>query len=168
VIPALAFVLVYLPMAAEARLSAIHERALRRAGALEPRGDVYRAMQVWYPAAFLVMLLEGVLRAVALDALVVSGAAIFLLAKLVKYWAIATLGDRWTFRVLVPPGSVRTVAGPYRRMRHPNYVAVAGELVGVALAMHARYSGPVATTAFVCLMLRRVSIEERALAGERE
>ena len=162
---ALAFAGVFVPMLLEARLSARHERTLRGAGAVEPRGDVYRAMQIWYPASFLAMLLEGMLRAVTLDALMIGGAAVFVVAKVLKYWAIATLGDRWVFRVLVPPGSIRIVAGPYRWMRHPNYVAVAGELLGVALAMHARYSGPVVTTAFIGLMLRRVAIEERALSS---
>ena len=43
----------------------------------------------------------------------------------------------WTFRVLVPPGSARTLRGPYRLLRHPNYVAVVGELAGFALLARA-------------------------------
>ena len=66
---------------------------------------------------------------------------VFALAKGLKYWAIATLGDRWTFRVLVPPRSTRVAAGPYRFLRHPNYVGVAGELAGMALMAQAPIAG---------------------------
>jgi methyltransferase len=91
---------------------------------------------------------------------------VWLAAKALKYWAIASLGPRWTFRVLVPPGSRRTVRGPYGWISHPNYLAVALELIGAAVAMDARVSGPLAVAAFGWLMLRRVQIEEKALAGQ--
>ena len=155
-------------MLLEARLSAAHERTLRLAGAREPRRDVYRLMQAVYPASFLAMTAEGLARRIAVDAFVVCGLSVYVLAKALKYWAIATLGDRWTFRVLVPPNSARTLSGPYRLLRHPNYVAVAGELAGVGLAMHAWYSAPFALALFVVLMLRRVWVEERALAAVEE
>jgi len=103
VIPALALLFVFVPMVFEARVSVAHERALRIAGAHEPRGDVYALMQVLYPASFLSMIAEGVMRAVPLDGFVASGAIVYFAAKALKYWAIATLGPRWTFRVLVPP-----------------------------------------------------------------
>jgi methyltransferase len=152
-------------MAIEAVVAARHDRALRALGAVEPAGDVYRAMQVAYPGAFLAMLAEGVWRGAGTDILWIVGTSVFVAAKALKYWAIASLGARWTFRVLVPPGSQRTVRGPYRWMSHPNYVAVALELAAVAIAMHARVSGPIGVAGFVFLMWRRVRIEEKALAG---
>jgi methyltransferase len=162
-IPILGLLLVYVPMLIEARLSAAHDHRLRASGAVEPPGDVYRAMQIAYPATFVAMIAEGVLRHVTLDGAVVVGAALFMAAKILKYWAIVSLGDRWTFRVLVPPQSSRTVRGPYRWLRHPNYLAVAGELGGTAIAMHAIVTGIPAVTAFIALMLKRIRIEEDAL-----
>jgi len=153
-------------MAMEAAVAARHERALRALGAIEPAGDVYRVMQVAYPAAFLAMLAEGAWRGVRVDHVASAGAWLFVLAKAIKYWAIATLGGRWTFRVLVPSGSRRTVTGPYRWIAHPNYLAVALELLGIALAMHARITGPIAVAGFGYLMLRRIRIEENALGGK--
>lgn len=160
--------LVFGPMLAEAWLSRVHEDALRGAGAVEPSGDVYRAMQVAYPAAFAAMIVEGAWRGAAADVFVAAGLLVWLAAKLLKYWAIAALGVRWTFRVLVPARSVRRTAGPYRWLRHPNYVAVAGELIGVALAMHAPVSGIPAVAGFTWLMSRRVRIEEDALQSAAE
>jgi methyltransferase len=57
------------------------------------------------------------------------------------------------------------VKGPYRWIAHPNYIAVALELTGVALALRARVTGPLAVALFSLLMFRRVQVEEKALAG---
>ena len=160
--PAL-LVLVFAPMLVEARRSARHDRLLRAAGAVEPAGDVYAAMQVAYPLAFLLPIAEAWLRHRSVTLLTVTGFGVFVLAKALKYWAIATLGQRWTFRVLVPPASERTIAGPYRVLRHPNYVAVFGELVAIALMAQAPISGPLAIAGFTALMLMRIRVEERAL-----
>ena len=164
IVPAAALV-VFVPMVIEAVVSARHDRALRALGAVEPSGDVYRAMQVAYPAAFLVLIAEGAWRGAGPGLVATAGAGVFLAAKALKYWAIASLGTRWTFRVLVPPGSPRISRGPYRWLAHPNYIAVALELTGAALAMRARVAGPVAVLLFSLLMFRRIQIEEKALAG---
>lgn len=151
------------PMLLEARRSARNERALRALGAREPAGDVYPLMQVAYPACFLAMIAEGWLRAAEPDAVFSAGLVVFLSAKALKYWAIGTLGSRWTFRVLVPPRSTRIMGGPYRWLRHPNYAAVAGELAGLGLMAHALVAGPLSLALFGLLMLLRIRVEERAL-----
>ena len=160
--PAL-FILAFVPMVLEARVSRRHTDALLAAGAVEPPGDVYRVMQIAYPAAFLAMAIESWRRPVTVDVLLLAGVSVFVLAKGLKYWAIASLGPRWSFRVLVPPRSVPTTAGPYRIMRHPNYVAVIGELAGMALMAQARVTGVVAVLGFGLLILRRIRVEEAAL-----
>ena len=121
-------------------------------------------MQVAYPGAFLAMIAEGVH---ARGAPVVAhrrGAALFCrAAKALKWWAILSLGPAWTFRVIVVPGADARPSGPYRFCAIPNYVAVVGELVGVALMTGARVTGPVATCVFALLMLKRIAVENRAL-----
>jgi methyltransferase len=69
--------------------------------------------------------------------------------------------------VLVPPGSERTLRGPYRLLRHPNYLAVAGELAGFALLAQAFVAGPIAVALFVLLLVARIRVEERALGLRR-
>lgn len=159
----LLFTLAFIPMIAEAVRSSANERALRAAGAVEPRGDVYAVMQLAYPGCFLAMTVEAWWRSRALTPVVIAGMLIFILAKALKYWCIATLGSRWTFRVLVPPGSRRTLKGPYRVLRHPNYLAVAGELIGFAALAQAPIAGTVAVALFAALLLARIRVEERAL-----
>ncbi|HXG56212.1 MAG TPA: isoprenylcysteine carboxylmethyltransferase family protein [Vicinamibacterales bacterium] len=158
--------LVFVPMIFEARLSARHDAVLRERGAVEPAGDVFRAMQLCYPGAFLAMMAEGFLRDQHPDQAGAVGLLVFASAKALKYWAMATLRERWTFRVLVPPGSARVVGGPYRVIRHPNYVAVLGELAGVALMAHAWIAGPAGTALFAALLWLRIRVEERALGIE--
>ena len=150
-------------MLGEAVLSRRNERWLRAQGAVEPPGDVYRAMQMVYPGAFVVMAIEGAIAGSAPGATTLAGAALFVAAKALKFWAIASLGPRWSFRVLVPPGATSVTHGPYTWLRHPNYVAVMGELAGMALLVGARISGPLATMAFGLLIWLRIRVENRAL-----
>ena len=150
-------------MLLEARRSRINERALRAAGAFEPPGDVYALMQVVYPACFLAMIVEAWFAGAAPPRSLPLGATVFAAGKALKYWAIHTLGPRWTFRVLVPPSSSRILAGPYRFLRHPNYIGVAGELLGFALFAGAPATGTAALLMFGALMLARIRVEERAL-----
>lgn len=150
-------------MAGEALLSAYNASLLRARGAVEPPDDVYRTMQWAYPVAFVTMAIEGALGAPAPAAVLAAGLVVFGLAKALKAWAIATLGSRWSFRVLVPPGEPPIVAGPYRVLDHPNYVAVVGEILGAALIVGAPISGAVSVVGFGWLMWRRVQIEDRAL-----
>jgi methyltransferase len=157
------FVAVFAFMLVEARRAAANERAQRARGGVEPPGDVYALMQVMYPASFLVMLAEGAWRGGAPRPIVIAGAAIFAAAKAIKWWAIRSLGPFWTFRVIVVPGSRRIISGPYRFVPHPNYVAVVGEFIAVAMMTGAVVSGPLALIAFAALLLKRIAVEERAL-----
>lgn len=167
-LPLLLLAVAFIPMLIEARIAARHDRALRAMGATEPAHDVYAWMQVVYPACFLAMAAEAWWRGAAADTLSGVGLLVFMLAKGLKYWAIATLGVRWTFRVLVPPGSSRITTGPYRVLTHPNYVAVLGELTGMALMAHAPIAGVAAMTGFGLLIYARIRVEERALGLRAE
>ena len=173
---ALLLIVVFVPMLVEARRAARNERAQRARGGIEPPGDVYSVMRVAYPAAFLVMIGEGYWRhaqmvpAVADLGVAILGFALFVSAKALKWWAIIALGPSWTFRVVVVPGAPRVAGGPYAYLQHPNYVAVISELAAVALMSGARVSGPLATLAFGVLIMKRISVEEKALhqaQGER-
>lgn len=150
-------------MAIEARRAALNERAQRERGGIEPAGDVYNLMRIAYPLAFGAMFVEGMAREWPAPTVVAAGAAIFAVAKALKWWAIMTLGPRWTFRVIVVPGVALVRRGPYRFFRHPNYVGVVGELVGTAVVTGASVAGPVATVLFGALILKRIAVEERAL-----
>ena len=158
-----ALLAVLVMMLAELKRSRANERALRQRGAIEPPGDVYRAMAIVYPAIFIVMAMEGVATGPAPDPALIAGFITFTAAKLLKLWAISALGPRWSYRVLVLRDVPLVTRGPYARMRHPNYVAVFGEIAGFALIVGARISGVISLLVFAALVRKRIAVEEKAL-----
>ena len=95
--------------------------------------------------------------------MVLAGAAVFLAAKALKWWAIHSLGRAWTFRVIVLPGGRLVSRGPYRWLRHPNYIAVMGELAAVAVMTGARWTGVGRRGDVRHPSFKRIAVEERAL-----
>ncbi|MGV8977774.1 MAG: isoprenylcysteine carboxyl methyltransferase family protein [Cellulomonas sp.] len=87
-----------------------------------------------------------------------------LASQVLRWWCIATLGPRWNTRVIIVPGLPLVSSGPYRWLRHPNYVAVV--LEGIALPLvHSAWVTAVVFTVLDALLLARFRIpaEERAL-----
>jgi methyltransferase len=163
VVPGLTLIAVLAIMLVELRISQANERVLRRHGAVDVHDGVYGAMRWAYPGAFVAMAIEGMVRGGSSPPVMWAGLAVFLAAKALKAWAIASLGRRWTYRVLRLPDAPLVTHGPYALIRHPNYLGVIGELVGVAMLTGAGVSGPLATLVFAELVRRRIGAEERAL-----
>ena len=59
---------------------------------------------------------------------------VFLVLQGLRVWVIASLGERWTTRIIILPGTPLVRRGPYRFLSHPNYVVVAGEIAVLPLA----------------------------------
>lgn len=150
-------------LAVEAVIAARHDVRLRARGGFEAPDDVYALMRIAYPGAFLAMAIEGLLSGPAPPRLLAAGLVVFGAAKALKYWAMAALGERWSFRVIVLPEVPLVTSGPYRWLRHPNYVGVCGELLGAALLLRAPVAGVASLAAFGLLLARRIAVEEREL-----
>jgi methyltransferase len=88
-------------------------------------------------------------------------------AEAMRLWTIATLGRRWTLRVVRLDGEPLVTGGPYRWLRHPNYVAVAAEVVLLPLAFGAWRSALVGLGLYLFGLSFRLPAEERALAPAR-
>ena len=80
-----------------------------------------------------------------------------------RYWAIGTLGERWNTRVIVVPGLQAVSGGPYRFVRHPNYLAVVLELFAIPMMHGAWITAAVFGLANLVLLKVRIDCEERAL-----
>ncbi|MDE3155750.1 MAG: hypothetical protein KGN76_11645 [Acidobacteriota bacterium] len=161
--PTVVTLAIFMLMIVEASLAGRHDRRLLARGGVEARGDVYGAMRIAYPACFLAMAIEGAVTTPPAGWWLPAGIVVFAAAKGLKYWAMATLGERWSFRVIVLPGVPLVKVGPYRWLRHPNYVGVMGELAGAALLLHAPRTGAASLVVFGALLVRRIRVEERAL-----
>jgi methyltransferase len=90
--------------------------------------------------------------------------AVFILLQAGRLWVIASLGRRWTTRIIVLPGASPVARGPYRWLRHPNYVVVALEIAVVPLAVGLPLFALMFSAANAALLAYRIGVENRALA----
>ena len=148
----------------ELSLSRRNARLAFAEGAIEVGQGHYRVMTVLHTAFLLACGFEvvAVPRAFPgmLGWLALAGA---LAAQALRYWAISTLGVRWNTRIIVRPELAPVTSGPYRLVRHPNYVAVGLELVAVPLIHGAYWTALCFTLANALLLRVRIRMEERAL-----
>ena len=148
----------------ELRLSLRHQRALALRGAQKRRDPQY---------AWMVALHAGVLVGAALEVILLHrpfiaslafpALLLFLLASLLRWWVIRTLGIHWNTEV-VDSGSLGVITdGPFRWIRHPNYLGVFVELIALPLVHTAWITAAVATAANVFVLRNRLRVEERLL-----
>lgn len=94
--------------------------------------------------------------------------AIFVLLQAARVWTIASLGGRWTTRVMVLPGAAPVARGPYRFLRHPNYAIVVLEIAVVPLALDLPAIAALFSLGNAALLAWRIRVENRALAWAME
>lgn len=93
-------------------------------------------------------------------------ATLFLLAQLLRLWCMRSLGRHWNTRIWVIPGQEPVIRGPYRYIRHPNYLAVIAEILTLPLALGAFWTGVVVSLLNMMVLFGvRIPAEERALAA---
>lgn len=88
----------------------------------------------------------------------------FLLVQVIRYWVIFSLGARWTTRVIVVPGAALVTRGPYRWLRHPNYLVVFAEIALLPLVFGAWEIALGFSAVNAVILLYRIRIEEAALS----
>ncbi|MEU0274996.1 isoprenylcysteine carboxyl methyltransferase family protein [Streptomyces sp. NPDC006307] len=91
--------------------------------------------------------------------------AVVVAAQALRWWCVYTLGPRWNTRVLVVPGLPLVSGGPYRWLRHPNYVAVVVEGLALPLVHGAWVTAALFTVANGVLLSVRIRCEEAALGS---
>ena len=84
-----------------------------------------------------------------------------------RVWVLTTLGPRWTTRIILMPEKPLVVAGPFKYLRHPNYLVVALEIFALPFAFGLVWFGLIAGTINLFILAHRISIEERALSPQR-
>jgi methyltransferase len=92
-----------------------------------------------------------------------SGFGLFLAGELLRVWCIASLGPSWNARARVDPGLAVVTHGPYHYLRHPNYLGVLLELVGLPLMGGAWWTLALLFLPHLIVLLRRIQGEDRLL-----
>ncbi|HEX5566804.1 MAG TPA: isoprenylcysteine carboxyl methyltransferase family protein [Streptomyces sp.] len=90
---------------------------------------------------------------------------VVLASQALRWWCVGALGPRWNTRVIVVPGLPAVASGPYRWLRHPNYVAVVAEGVALPLVHGAWVTAAVFTVLNAALLTVRIRCENAALSS---
>jgi methyltransferase len=139
-------------------------RALLEAGGVEAGGGHYPLIVALHAAW-----LGAILATVPADAPVsVPLLALFVALQGCRAWVLLSLGGFWTTRVITLPGAPLVRRGPYRFLRHPNYVVVVAEIAVLPLAFGAWPVALVFSALNGALLAWRISVEDQALAPRRQ
>lgn len=136
----------------------------RARGGVETGLGHYPFMVVLHTGLLVGALVEAWVRQPEVPAWLAWSMTLLVLAsQALRWWCIATLGRRWNTRVIVVPGMPPVRSGPYRFLRHPNYVAVVVEGFALPLVHGAWITALVFTVANAALLAVRIRVENAAL-----
>jgi methyltransferase len=148
-------------------ISRANARVALASGAFEVGERHYRWMAAMHTAFFFACAAEVLLLDRAFPGVLGFAAlGLVLAAQVLRYAAVCALGKRWNVRIIVWPLAAPVTKGPYRFVRHPNYVAVAVELACVPLVHGAVLTAIVFSIANAVVLAIRIGEEERALGAE--
>jgi methyltransferase len=153
--------LIVLQRLVELVIARINTRNLVAAGGIE-HGTGHYPLMVALHVAWLASLVVFVPADAVLDPLLF---VLFLLLQAGRVWVIASLGRYWTTRVITVPGARLVKRGPYRWLRHPNYLVVVGEIAVVPLIAGAWEIALAFSAANAVLLWHRIRVENAALAA---
>jgi len=158
----LVLVFVTLQRLAELWLARRNTAALRARGAVEVAPGHYPLIVMVHAAWLAALWLAAPWQPLQLGWL-----ALFVVLQLLRVWVLATLGRRWTTRILILPGEPLIEGGPYRYLSHPNYAVVFGEIAVLPLAFGLPWHALVFSLLNAGVLWIRLRAENGALAGLR-
>lgn len=136
-----------------------NETRLRARGAVEYAPEHYPVMVVMH-GAWLIGLWGLALGTVPETGWLI----IFFILQALRIWVLATLGERWTTRIIVLPGEPLVAKGPYRIMSHPNYAVVIGEIFVLPVAFGLLWYAVLFSVLNAIVLTIRIRAESQALS----
>ena len=147
----------------ELRLAKKNEKIVREEGAVEYDNEGYKYIVYMHICFFISLLLEKYLLSRGFNTLSLLFFIIFIITQLLRYWAITSLGKYWNTKILVVPNAELVERGPYKYLRHPNYIAVITEIAVIPLIFSCYITCIIFSILNFLTLLRRIRIEEGAL-----
>ena len=140
-----------------------NEKWMRSQGAYEAGAAHYPIMVAMHIAFFISLLAEVILLARSLSAIWIILLVIFLVAQVARIWCLTSLGKFWNTKIIILPGADVVQKGPYKWVRHPNYVIVTTEVLVLPLLFGAYLTAIIFTLLNVWMLSVRIPAEEKAL-----
>ncbi|WP_163969820.1 isoprenylcysteine carboxyl methyltransferase family protein [Oceanobacillus halotolerans] len=162
------FTIVILQRLMELRIAKRNEQWMKERGALELGAQHYKWFVLVHSIFFLSILLEVMLRNPINASVNYYLLAIFVLTQLLRIWCIQSLGRFWNTKIIVLPKFTPITRGPYKYVKHPNYIIVAIELFIIPLLFGAYITAIIFPILHGLLLTIRIPTEEKALTLLRQ
>ena len=153
----------FLQRMAELALCRRNRRALIARGGREFHPETYPVMVTLHTFFFLSLAWESYPWRVPVDTRTIACLAGLVAVTILRYASIATLGGRWTTRIVIVPGSKIARRGPYRFFRHPNYLVIVLEFLLFPLLLRAPFTLVAFSLANLPVLRQRIRLEEEVL-----
>ncbi len=151
----------------ELSISRRNQRSLAKRGIQKIREPHFRWMVLLHGGVLAAAACEVVLlRRPLIPALAISMGALFALANILRWWVIGTLAEHWNVEVMASSSVGVVTGGPYRWVRHPNYVAVVAELFALPMRHTAWLTALAGGGANLEIVRRRITVEDRILMSD--
>jgi len=150
----------------EVVLSGLHRRTLLARGGREFFPASFQRIALMHGLFIGALALESFPWDIPLDPLSYACLAVLVGLQAGRWWCMVALGENWNVRIIVVPGEGRKRDGPYRWIRHPNYLLVVLEFIVLPLLMRAFVTLVIFSIANLLLLRERIRLEEKALAPE--
>ena len=147
----------------ELRLAAKNRRILFQRGGREFFPESFRMIFLMHLLFMVCLVVESYPWLITFDALTVACLAAVLLLQLVRYWCVLSLKEYWNTKIILVPGDKVVRRGPYRFLRHPNYLVVTLEFLILPLLARAPLTLVIFSIANLFVLRQRITLEEKAL-----
>ncbi|HWZ99595.1 MAG TPA: isoprenylcysteine carboxylmethyltransferase family protein [Candidatus Dormibacteraeota bacterium] len=172
-ISVIAFLALLLAVAAlrivELRISKTHQKQIVADGGSKVTDPKFRWMVLLHTTVLIGAAVEVVfLRRAFIPVLAAISFALFLVANVIRWWVIRTLGEHWNVQIMDSTKLGVVTSGPFRYVRHPNYAAVFLEMFFLPLIHTAWITAVAGSLAHILVLTQRLSTEEKVLFADPE
>jgi len=145
-----------------------NRRRLALRGGREWHPESYPIMVALHALFLLSLAFESYPWRIPLDLRTLGCLAALIPVTVLRYWSIAVLGPFWTTRIVVVPGSRTVRAGPYRILRHPNYLVIVLEFLFFPLLLRAPFTLVAFSVVNLFVLRQRIRLEEGVLRDQTD
>lgn len=157
------FLIVILQRLIELIVAKNNESWMRSKGAYEVGASHYPYMVAMHVAFFIALLVEVDIFSRPVSPLWSVLLTLFIIAQCLRLWCLSSLGKFWNTKIIILPNANVVAKGPYRFLRHPNYVIVTAEILILPLLFSAYFTAIVFTLLNIWMLSVRIPLEEKAL-----
>jgi len=150
----------------ELRLAAQNQKKLKEKGAIEYGSKHYKLIVIMHVLFFISLISEVILLEKTYSPFWPIFLIVIILAQMLRYWSIFSLGEYWNTKIIILPNAHVKKKGPYKYIRHPNYVAVAIEFFFIPLLFEAYRTAFMFSILNSIIMIIRIKEEENALIAQ--